>query len=366
MAQGSNALVHIGTGKTGTTSLQAFLALNSGELEARGLDYSSFLKTRNQIQLALPFTDRIRARHVGDIGVETEADRQAFLTRLNREFKENVRPGARMVFTSEHLWRRLRKPHEVGKFADFMQRYFDSVQIVMYVRRQDYFLPSWFSTITSTGSTRNWDADYYLGRREVLNFLAAADRWIDVFGADQVTVRPYLERYKKAPTAVVQDFLGVAGVARSGAWRYPELENTRVSAEAIAVLRHVLPNVPPVINGKSNRPARLAMVQAVAKECSGPGLGIPSYAAEEILTRRKDANEEMASRFGDPDLWREWLDQPLVSGGVEQLPEISQDRLAQIYYNVASGPYADDIFHTGPAWRTGAKQAARRLRQRFR
>lgn len=320
------AVLHIGTGKTGTTSLQTFLKQNSARLAYHGVGYPDFLGRRNHIQLALPFTPVPVAPKAERLKIHNAADEREFLKNLHTKFKKNVRAHDRWVFSSEHMWSRLDEPGYVGALKSFLDKHFDNYSIIMYVRRQDYFLPTWASTVIATGRTLYWVPEYYNSYLPMLNYAGSVDLWAEAFGPDSMTIRPYLERYKSDNGAVINDFLDVLGLPVEGSWDYPERAfNPKLSAEGLAVVRELLPDLP-----DKSRAARWALVRATAEVCKGPSIGLPHDAAVALLDRYADGNAEFAHDSGDSELWAEWFAQPVADTGVPELPIVAPERLSEL------------------------------------
>lgn len=175
------AIVHIGTEKTGTSSIQLFLRRNMKALEARGYHFlQSAGKTNNW---ALPaycteesrFDDFDRFPEV-ESGMPLEDFRKDFISRFDAEIRSLDRNIHTVVMSSEHFHSRLRTDDEVKNIRDLLSRYFDSVKIICYIREQSETCASWYSTSMKSGSTLSFHnfvrrcrpESYYFNYNEML------------------------------------------------------------------------------------------------------------------------------------------------------------------------------------------------------
>lgn len=134
------ALIHIGSGKTGTTSVQEALARSSRQLQANGYLYPVIDRTPNHNYLAAPFKQRQPRRLVQRHGNLENAKRVA------DEKWNNVRVTAArekphtLVLSAEYLFHSL----DVTAFMDCLHHHvpgITSVDIIAYLRRpSSYYL----------------------------------------------------------------------------------------------------------------------------------------------------------------------------------------------------------------------------------
>ena len=152
------AIVHIGTEKTGTSSIQLFLRRNRRALEARGYHFlQSAGKTNNW---ALPaycteqsrFDDFDRFPEV-EAGMSLEAFRRDFIGRFEEELRSLPGNVHTVVISSEHFHSRLRTDKEMSNIRDLLSSYFDDIRIICYIREQAETCASWYSTSMKSGST---------------------------------------------------------------------------------------------------------------------------------------------------------------------------------------------------------------------
>jgi len=183
-------ILHIGTHKTGTSALQAFLKSNADGLQAQGVRYVEAGRPGRLAHHMLAWA--IRGRRNTDLSIWDG---------VRAELRDN--PASINVLSTEGFW--FEDPARIKEVLD----YDGEVKIVAYLRRQDQFLQSLYKQAVSSG--RKTDFDAWLA--EVPHrgdYLSVLDKWAEAFGIGAITVRPY-ERGGRTIDAV-EDFLSVFGI----------------------------------------------------------------------------------------------------------------------------------------------------------
>jgi hypothetical protein len=188
---GRRAVLHIGTEKTGTTALQEALAASAPLLAEHGWRYPDLGPDPSHAALACYAADR--DEDVEDIaamaGVRPAEDRAAFSERLERRLTAEVaaHPEARFLFSTEHGHSRLVTPTAVERLRALLSRYFDEVDVLVYLRRWDRLDHSMYSTLLRDGETRRFAFGVLL-RPEYFDYVGMLERWAAVFGAKRLSV----------------------------------------------------------------------------------------------------------------------------------------------------------------------------------
>ncbi|MEZ5503753.1 MAG: hypothetical protein R3E50_14235 [Halioglobus sp.] len=189
------AIVHIGTEKTGTTSIQRFLYLNRRKLKKAGFHFiQSAGKTNNR---ALPayciseerFDDFFRAE-----GIRTPEAKQDFKKHFLQTFESEIKSASpnthTFIMSSEHFHSRIRTPEEMDNVYRFLSTYFDEFKIICYLREQVSTCTSYYSTHLKSGGTDSFAAflrrckpgNYYFNYYELLA------NWERCFGLEALDV----------------------------------------------------------------------------------------------------------------------------------------------------------------------------------
>jgi hypothetical protein len=207
-------ILHVGTVKTGTTALQKFFALNRGVLRARGIIYpenKNKAHAHHRISWCFVVRDGIPKPHWPK-DIRRPQKEWDFLLR-------QITEGTGLI-SSEHLVRsRLSVIREIRQLTrDF------KVKIVIYWRRRDGLEDSWYNQLTKGG-----DNCLRPSPREGLTSKKHLDMWAEVFGKENIIVRPY-ERSQLYKGDVLADFLHhIFGFEMDHGFILPEEEaNTRL------------------------------------------------------------------------------------------------------------------------------------------
>ena len=221
-------VIHIGSMKTGTTSIQrCFHKKRDDILSQFGFWYpKTFVRPGEFLHRGLSSPGPAKSRAAG---------RNA----LRLERREAKKAGAKTaVFSSEFF--QLYKADKVARLREFLGEFFDSFHIVYYARRQDLLLASLHSTeIRSNARLTEKDPLSAYGRRgrAFFDHFHICETWAEGFGAESVTARIF-EKQKLAGHDVVQDFASVIGLPLPEKY-WKNRANSSVSLEVLSTLIHL-------------------------------------------------------------------------------------------------------------------------------
>ena len=196
----STLLLHIGMPKVGSTAIQALLSANQDPLAELGWNYPDFCRLANHVELAAFASDHVHPLLHPSVKVTNRDELTEFQARFTEEF--SVTSTGNWVFSSEHLASHLSSPEAVERLASLVG-HFDTVRIVLYVRRQDEIAAGSHSTWIITGMHAPFDVQTHLDFPNRYDYRLIAQRWMDVFGASAVEVRLYPGRNLLADFATV-------------------------------------------------------------------------------------------------------------------------------------------------------------------
>lgn len=208
-------ILHIGTQKTATTTIQHYLYHNRGELAKNGIVLSDALGKPNNRKLpAYCLQDFRKDEFFKTRGIRTDAQRAAFFEGFEEELHAEVARLADtaecMVITSEHLCSRLGDQAELEKLHALLAPLFSEILVVCYFREQTAMAKSLYSTGIKSGVTTEF--------KEVVRKLSPTHRhynyhqsflkWADVFGKEQLQARLF-QRGQFHKGDICADFLRV-------------------------------------------------------------------------------------------------------------------------------------------------------------
>ncbi len=308
--------LHIGSEKSGTTSLQKYLGRNRDALRASGFWYPVAFTTREQVHR--PLTDAVLAR---------ELDAQSPLCQaFDAEYNEANAAGiATCLVSSEHLHSLLREPSHLEYLRAFLTRYFDPIEVIYYARRQDALLVSMYSTAVLIGATTNPKPFHvYTGKGHYyFDHYAIAELWSGAFGRDRLTCRIF-ERNKLKDGDVIDDFEAVVGLDHDPG-------RVRVSAnESLSLIgRHVLLRLN-ASRHKGNGELRQKLIATDRQNNNKKAPPLTKDEARQFLSRFQTINEMFFAKYVDPSLATQF--EPGFEGFPDEVPvPTSEEMLAFVF-----------------------------------
>lgn len=252
----ANLILHIGSEKTGTTSIQHFLMANSDKLFAKEYFIPQFLDPWGQGNhwllafMCYPpgFTDELVTSAILDkllSPAEVRRDTDAMLKSYISKHGNKT-----WVISTEHLHSRLCSIEDLYRLRSTLNDLFDSVKIIIYIRHPLQSAISLWSTGVYYGQT-----DRVLPSPEalapILNYHLVLSRWISVFGRSSINVRIY-DRSKLVNGDVIDDFCSFISLDNIDSLAKPEQMNTSMSHRAISILSRLNARLPEQGSGGTN------------------------------------------------------------------------------------------------------------------
>jgi hypothetical protein len=294
-------LLHIGTEKTGTTSIQAFLALNRDRLLEHGVLVPESLGRRNHRLLpAIAMDDD----HLDDLFKLQQLgrleDRQAAKARWLEEFEAEIKGAAEHVHTviisSEQLHSRLQRTREIVRVRRILRALFKPISVLVYFREPLATAVAAYSTSVKYGATAAQlpppDRAYFFN---LVNHARTCRRWSRVFGPKALKVRLY------EPDALVggdsvSDFIATAGLPELD-YERPAKSNPSLDAAGIEILRRVNKEIP-LIAGERPNPMREGLLEFFETHfTSGPAYMPPRPLVEAYTEAFKASNAELHETY---------------------------------------------------------------------
>lgn len=322
----SHAVLHIGTEKTGSTSIQHALAHGGQALAESAVLYPRHWGRISHHRLVLLALDPEREetrREMLRIGGTKGRERERLLfEKHERELQGFHRdhPAGTVVYSSEHLQSRLHASEELERVRALLAPHHESIRVVVYLRRQDRLALSAYSSRLRNGHDSAFRFPPGADKPRYFDFLRLVELWSEVFGGENVTVRVF-ERERLHGGDVVSDFLELIGVdpeALGPAARATQ-ENERLDAEAQALLLGFNRGFGRVAASETTRHAALrrAFLRWLAEaDTDSAPYRPPRREAEAFYERFRDDNRVLADR---------WLDGAGFDESFDDYPETVAD-----------------------------------------
>ncbi len=179
----TTAYIHIGTHKTGSTSIQYFLFENRNKLREQGFLYPlSGIPKKNlfgQHHLAAAFLEHLQLKTYNpNAGGWEEVISEA-----------NSVPDKNIIISSENFCLPRFDLEQIYKIKDYLSQY--TVKIVVYLRRQDNYLISQYRQYIGANKYSASFKQFISGQKWLIDYYQILKPWQQVFGTENIIVRVF-------------------------------------------------------------------------------------------------------------------------------------------------------------------------------
>ena len=301
-------LIHIGTEKTGTSTIQEFLNINREKLAKHGIGYlKSPGLTNNRKIVTFCMAPGKTDDHIQELGIETYERREFWKRDFKEEFQNEMNtldPKIHsVIISSEHFHSRLTTEDEVRALFDLLHPFFLEIKILVYLRRQDTLAASLYSTACRVGVFMKSVIPKIVDKNNTYyNYFQLLERWAGVFGVKNIVPRIY-ETGKLLKNDVLSDFIDASGMIEND-WELftPTNQNQSLSAEVQNILMGFNKHFPVNAINENEKPLKKLRQNLVNK------LEV-SFSGESRTACRADAiNFYNAYKASNRELARKWFD----------------------------------------------------------
>ena len=252
-------LIHIGTPKTGTSSLQATLYAARKELLKNNINYFNFTENHN---LLVPVFESaaVNAAHLMSPDLKSG---QKVKSALLKAIKTNK--AETFVISGEAI--SMLTKEGVQNLKSFLEPYFDDFKIVAYVREPFGFASSAAQQLIKSGSFSERFVENTISRANpgwgnVLPFYQRRiEYFLDIFGTENTIVKDFT-RPKLKNQNIIDDFL-LSILNYSGNLKKIKKinKNEALDGDLVRILEQVNINLPALINEKRNTDRSSKLIQ---------------------------------------------------------------------------------------------------------
>jgi hypothetical protein len=291
------AIVHIGTEKTGTQSIQACLHKNRRALADAGYVISQSDDHHNSRALAAyGLNPDKKDDYLRSNNIRTPEERECFQHSFEQRFRDEIQslPAEThtVIFSSEHFHSRLKTQQEVERVRDLLAPHFDEFKIICYLRDQASCCASSYSTEIKSGrvislatySSRCVPENHYY------NYSVFLSLWEDVFGLHALDVALF------DPSCLLNRNLLDDFTARLG----PELVgrlNTDLPAENESLSRTGLVLSKMISRLAPKETQRKIWQKGISGKLTGPGERLSLELRQNIFNAFRESNEAVRKKF---------------------------------------------------------------------
>jgi hypothetical protein len=223
--------IHIGTPKTGSTSLEKFLYENRGVLKTQGYLYPE---------------ETIRGYGHHDIAYLASGTYPRWATPQQRSLSELINSlrcetgnhNDKKIILSSEIFYLLANPNDVAKVIESLGFQIQDVQTIVYLRRQDEAHQSWYNQkVKAQGYTGNIH-DSIKESWELWDYQKSLGPWSKTFGKENIILRAY-ETESLIGQDIRSDFIHCLGIAIDKLVFSEENINSRLCRDLLEFQRHI-------------------------------------------------------------------------------------------------------------------------------
>lgn len=303
-------VLHIGTEKTGTSSIQSFLKTNKKQFLEEGYYYLSSPNSdwfRELAAYALP--EGAVDDYFEDNFIESPEDQLTF----RKEFKERVQQEIAslpvsihtVIASSEHLHSRVHFPEGIAQIKSLFSDYFETFQVVAYLRSQIDVAISRYSTSLKSRMCPSTDINRYLDETFCLNsnwynYHSSLLMWEKEFGLDAMSVRLFAKsEFHRGD--LIDDFLCVVGGESAVMIRdrclYPRTVNESITNLGQEILLSLNYNICKENKSSVLRQLSRKIIVVVSNICAGKGRVPLASVAKELALQFAESNKDIQQRY---------------------------------------------------------------------
>ncbi|MBE5850462.1 MAG: hypothetical protein E7298_09940 [Lachnospiraceae bacterium] len=236
MKSSNTLLLHIGTPKTGTSTIQDFLEINNSRLERWGWCYPV-------LDRSIHMNDSRRHINNGNghplLGAyyNSKEELSCYWDELERKLSNYS-----VILSAEAFWMWFRDDHNLYERFRFFKTQYDNIKIIVYLRRQDLLVESYWNEMIKSGvfSVDIHEMIDILEREyNLLCYYDNLKRIEQAIGRENMIVRVFEKgQFKGGSNDLISDFLSALDLSRKAMmkdnWVYPVVQNEGLSDFALS------------------------------------------------------------------------------------------------------------------------------------
>ena len=291
--------LHIGTEKTGSTSIQEFMRLNRETLRQQAFLYPSSLGPLNHRRMR-NYAANSHTHLMGAEVREHPGGIAGFRTDVERDLQQEVAATDCQILavSDEHFHSALTTRDEIGRLRSLLDPWCRTYRVVVYLRRQDMLSRSFHSEHIKVGNSDN-EALFPRGITYYYDYRSLIENYESIFGTSSIVVRRY-EAPRLVNGDVIDDFAAATGLGDVTSWRRPERRNVALNGLALRFLAELNKHVPQAVGGRPN-PDRADLRPLLEAHYAGEGWPVCRRRALEFYQQFAEINEWVRQRFFPDD-----------------------------------------------------------------
>jgi hypothetical protein len=302
------AFLHIGTEKTGTTTIQYFLARNRQNLLDDGFLYPHSPEEKDEPKFANCTHTKLAAfsaNKLQDMHKYMKITNSETLSKFQNKFQIelaeelNQTNAKKVIFSNEHCSSRLVQKEEIERLKKLLEPFFEEIKIIIYLRRQDKFLLSAYSTAVIGGRTEPFGLPSKEEIEQRYDYWNILQKWESVFGKENIVVRVF-EREQMIGGNPLSDFTNLLEIDITKRYKIVKPLNESLDADSLEFLRLINRYIPIFIDNdfNQNRVKIIQFLRHYSKYYSERTyFSMPKDAIENFMLNFEDSNRQVANYF---------------------------------------------------------------------
>jgi hypothetical protein len=287
-------VLHIGTEKTGTTTIQTFLTANREKLIADSILYPSSPGGSNHIKLSAFALDDNKIESVRrNLGVVDSSTLSLFRRGFLKDLVNEVSSVKceKIILSNEHCHSRLKSVQEISILKDFLRQVSNNISIVVYFRRQDELAVSRYSTEIRSGFQPDSIFPFHPNIPYYYDYYKIYKNWADVFGPENIIVKIF-DRSRFLQNDLILDFMDAVGCSWKEEYTRPPVINKSLTSDAQYLLSKLNKDIPVFIENRPNM-NRQNLSLLMEKNFSGKGMMPTKKEAMAFYGKFKQGNDKL-------------------------------------------------------------------------
>lgn len=302
--------LHIGTEKTGTTTLQYFFKKNENILNEFGFSFycnsnKPYYEDSNLSTGHFPLVAAFM-QHCPDFVTENKF--QHAHSAWNELKTDILKKNKHAIISAEHFSSRLHHISDLTQLRDTLNMF--DVNIICYIRRQDELALSTYSTKILSGHRHPFNEEKISTLSPFYNYDLMLKPWISVFGKKNISVIKY-DKACLTDQDICRDFLMQIGISEFQSFNFITPKNKSLDASQLQLIRQMNNYLPAY--GESNeehfRNAVSMRMEILPLLANGRPLAtlLSDHEREKILRKFYASNKKIERLFMKKNTLSDWL-----------------------------------------------------------
>ncbi len=329
-------ILHIGTPKSGSTSIQEFLKANKHHLQESGTYYLHTKQQHYVRSLVIASMNPSRNDYfTKNNELYSQNDRETWNAEVLNNFDLAMQQVPKSIHTlilsCEGFFGQLSGCiEELSTLKSILSKYSENIKVIVYLRRQDEMSVSLYSSKLRLGSTKR----ELLSPKPSFDYYKNLCNWSAVFGRKSIKARIF-DKNQLSSYSLIDDFIKAAEITLPN-YDKPFSTNETLSVIAQEVLRILNLGFSNFLQHKPNRKNQILkeyITEVINSEFSGSGL-LPSRSeAEEFMKQYKESNAKLHKEFfkGETLFSDDYTNYPVNS----IIPEIPEKALSLAFSKIS-------------------------------